>query len=122
MKDSRDRAETTESSSTVIGELTGLGNEGDTGLRQSIGDDQTQMATSHLPDLPPRETLPDGSPLMTMDEAVAMLSRDERFMATIYALRSSLVEKGILSPDEIDYHFRQWAQKEQNKRQSTLAG
>jgi len=69
------------------------------------------MATARLPDTPAADRLPDGTPLMSLEEAMQVLSRDERFMATVYALRTLLVEKGILSPEELDYHFRQWAQK-----------
>ncbi len=73
------------------------------------------MSTADLPhrSAPPRDCLPDGTPLMSMEEAMRVLSRDERFMATIYAVRTLLVEKGILRPEELDYHFRQWAQKHQ---------
>ena len=69
------------------------------------------MATIRVPDAPPTDRLPDGTPLMSLEEAMQALSRDERFMATIYALRTVLVENGIVSPEELDYHFRQWAQK-----------
>jgi hypothetical protein len=74
------------------------------------------MATARLSDSPPPDRLPDGTPLMTMDEAMQVLSREERFMATIYALRTVLVEKEIVSPEELDYHFRQWAQKHARSR------
>ena len=69
------------------------------------------MATVRLSDAPPADRLPDGTPLMSLEEAMQVLSRDERFMATVYALRTLLVGKGILSPEELDFHFRQWAQK-----------
>ena len=79
------------------------------------------MATARLPDTPPVDHLPDGTPLMSLEEAMQGLSRDERFMATVYALRTLLVEKKILSPDELEYHFRQWAQKHgRNKSQGSL--
>lgn len=74
------------------------------------------MATVRLPDTRPLDTLPDGTPLMSLNEAMQVLSRDERFMATVYAVRTLLVEKGILSPEELDYHFRQWAQKHGQNR------
>ena len=74
------------------------------------------MATLRIPDAPPADHLPDGTPLMSMDEAMQVLSRDERFMATVYALRTLLVEKGILPAEELDYHFRQWAQKHKANR------
>jgi len=74
------------------------------------------MATLRVPDSPPPERLPDGTPLIGMEEAMQVLSRDERFMATVYTLRTLLVEKGILSAEELDYHFRQWAQKHHPNR------
>ena len=74
------------------------------------------MATARLPEAPPVDRLPDGTQLISMEEAMQALSRDERFMATVYALRTLLVEKGILSPEELDYHFRQWAQKRKQSR------
>ena len=77
---------------------------------------QFEMATVRIPDAPPNDRLPNGTPLMSMDEAMRVLSRDERFMATVYALRTLLVEKGILSAEELDYHFRQWAQKQKSNK------
>jgi hypothetical protein len=74
------------------------------------------MATARLPDTAAEDHLPDGTPLISLEEAMRVLSRDERFMATIYAVRTALVEKGILSPEELDYHFRQWAQKHKPDR------
>jgi len=74
------------------------------------------MATVRLPDTPSVDRLPDGTPLMSLEEAMQVLSRDERFMATVYALRTLLVEKGILSPEELDHHFRQWAQKHKRNK------
>jgi len=74
------------------------------------------MATVRLPDTPPMDRLPDGTPLMSLEEAMQVLSRNERFMATVYALRTLLVEKGILAPEELDYHFRQWAQKHKRNK------
>ena len=74
------------------------------------------MATLRIPDAPPTGRLPDGTPLISMDEAMRVLSRDERFMATVYALRTLLVEKGILSAEELEFHFRQWAQKQKKNK------
>lgn len=51
----------------------------------------------------------DGS-LISLEEAMELLSRDERFKATVYAMNTLLVEKGIYSPEEFEFHFRQWAQ------------
>ena len=74
------------------------------------------MATVRLPDTSPVDHLPDETPLISLEGAMQVLSREERFMATVYALRTLLVEKGILAPEELDYHFRQWAQKHKRNK------
>ncbi len=55
--------------------------------------------------------VPEGENLIEFEEAMDLLSRDERFKATVYAMNTLLVEKGIYSPEEFEFHFRQWAQK-----------
>ena len=70
------------------------------------------VSLAHQPKNWPGDALPDGTPLISLEDAKQRLSRDERFMATVYALRTLLVEKGIVRPEELDYHFRQWAQKQ----------
>jgi len=49
--------------------------------------------------------------LIGFEEAMERLSRDERFHATVYAMNTLLVQKGIYSPDEFEFQFRQFAQK-----------
>jgi hypothetical protein len=49
--------------------------------------------------------------LLTYDEAINRLSREERFRATVYAMNTLLVQKGIYSPQEFEFQFRQFAQK-----------
>jgi hypothetical protein len=49
--------------------------------------------------------------LISFDEAMEHLSRDERFRATVYAMNTLLVQKGIYSPGEFEFQFRQFAQK-----------
>jgi hypothetical protein len=49
--------------------------------------------------------------LLSFDEAMGKLSRDERFRATVYAMNTLLVQKGIYSPEEFEFQFRQFAQK-----------
>lgn len=56
--------------------------------------------------------------LISFEDAVAMLSRDEGFKATIYAMNTLLVQKGIYSPEEFEFQFRQWAQKRARKTAS----
>lgn len=55
-------------------------------------------------------------PLISYEEALETLSSDQRFRATVYAMNTLLVQKGIYSPDEFEFQFRQWAQKHGNSR------
>jgi hypothetical protein len=50
--------------------------------------------------------------LISFDEAMDKLSREERFHATVYAMNTLLVQKGIYSPEEFEFQFRQFAQKQ----------
>jgi hypothetical protein len=56
-------------------------------------------------------TSPNGKDLIGFDEAMEKLSREERFRATVYAMNTLLVQKGIYSPEEFEFQFRQFAQK-----------
>ena len=49
--------------------------------------------------------------LIAFDEAMEKLSREVRFRATVYAMNTLLVQKGIYSPEEFEFQFRQFAQK-----------
>lgn len=49
--------------------------------------------------------------LISYEEAVDKLSREDRFRATVYAMNTLLVQKGIYSPEEFEFQFRQFAQK-----------
>jgi hypothetical protein len=53
---------------------------------------------------------------MSFDEALKVASRDERFMATIYAINSLLIQKGIYSTEEFESIFIEWVNKEQRKK------
>ncbi len=48
---------------------------------------------------------------MTFEKAMEVLSRDDRFKATVYAMNSLLVQKGIYSPEEFEFQFCQFAAK-----------
>jgi hypothetical protein len=52
-----------------------------------------------------------GKELISFDEAMEKLSREERFRATVYSMNTLLVQKGIYSPEEFEFQFRQFAQK-----------
>ncbi|HJX00656.1 MAG TPA: hypothetical protein VJ453_10870 [Terriglobales bacterium] len=60
--------------------------------------------------------VPVGKSLMSYEEAIASLSSDERFRATVYAMNTLLVQKGIYSPSEFELQFRQWAHKHRKSR------
>jgi len=49
--------------------------------------------------------------LISFEEAMNRLSRDDRFHATVYAMNTLLVQKGVYSPEEFEFQFRQFAQK-----------
>jgi hypothetical protein len=49
--------------------------------------------------------------LISFEEAMEKLSDDERFRATVYSMNTLLVQKGIYSPEEFEYQFRQFARK-----------
>ena len=53
----------------------------------------------------------DSSDLISFDDAMNRLSREDRFRATVYAMNTLLVQKGIYSPEEFEFHFRQFAEK-----------
>ena len=60
--------------------------------------------------------IPAGKTLIGYEEAMETLSADERFRATIYAMNTLLVQKGVYSPEEFEFQFRQWAQKRAKSR------
>lgn len=49
--------------------------------------------------------------LISFDDAMEKLSREQRFRATVYSMNTLLVQKGIYSPEEFESQFRQFAQK-----------
>jgi len=50
--------------------------------------------------------------LISFEEAMDKLSREDRFRATVYSMNTLLVQKGIYSPEEFEFQFRQFAQKQ----------
>jgi hypothetical protein len=56
---------------------------------------------------------------MSFQEALEALSRDERFKATVYAMNSLLIQKGVYSRAEFEKLFSEWAAKQ---REEELAG
>jgi hypothetical protein len=53
---------------------------------------------------------------MSFEEALQSASRDERFMATIYAMNSLLIDKGVYSAEEFEQIFIEWVAKELRKK------
>ena len=49
---------------------------------------------------------------MSYEEALGVLSRDDRFKATIYAMNTLLIHKGIYTQEEFQQLFVEWAIKE----------
>lgn len=46
------------------------------------------------------------------DEAMERLTRDDRFKATVYAMNTLLIQKGVYSQEEFEFHFCEWARKQ----------
>jgi hypothetical protein len=67
------------------------------------------MATTRIDQS--EHSVPRGKELISFDDAMERLSREERFRATIYSMNTLLVQKGIYSPEEFEFQFRQFAQK-----------
>jgi hypothetical protein len=61
--------------------------------------DRTRHAASH------------DKELISFEAAMEKLSSDERFRATVYSMNTLLVQKGIYSPEEFEFQFRQFAEK-----------
>jgi len=68
------------------------------------------MATVPVSDS--RKTVLHDKDLISFESAMEKLSRDDRFRATVYAMNTLLVQKGIYSPEEFEFQFRQFAQKQ----------
>jgi hypothetical protein len=59
---------------------------------------------------------------MTMPEAAKLLSREERFMATVAAMNTLLIEKRIYTQQEFDAIFIQWAITQQARPKKQRPG
>ena len=55
---------------------------------------------------------------MSFEEALAVASRDEGFKATVYAMNTLLVHKGIYTQEEFQALFVEWVEKEQRRGSS----
>ena len=52
---------------------------------------------------------------MTFNQAIELLSREESFKATVSAMNTLLIEKGIYTQKEFEEYFCQWATAEARK-------
>ena len=52
---------------------------------------------------------------MSFEEAISAASREERFRATVYAMNTLLIEKGIYGREEFEQLFAEWMTKERSK-------
>lgn len=53
---------------------------------------------------------------MSFEEALALASRDEGFKATVYAMNTLLIHKGIYTQEEFQALFVEWVEKEQKRK------
>jgi hypothetical protein len=52
---------------------------------------------------------------MSFEEALSVATRDEAFKATIYAMNTLLIDKGIYTRGEFESLFVEWVDKEQRR-------
>jgi hypothetical protein len=53
---------------------------------------------------------------MSFEEALAVASRDEGFKATVYAMNTLLIHKGVYTQEEFQALFVEWVEKEQMRK------
>ena len=53
---------------------------------------------------------------MTFEQAMELLSREERFRATVYAMNTLLIDKAVYTREEFERLFVEWAQKEEQRK------
>lgn len=58
---------------------------------------------------------------MSFEEALQLASRDDRFKATVYAMNTLLIHKGVYSQEEFQATFVEWVEKEQKRVESSPA-
>ena len=54
---------------------------------------------------------------MSYEEAMSVASRDEAFKATVYAMNTLLIHRGIYTHEEFQELFVEWVRKEERKKQ-----
>ena len=53
---------------------------------------------------------------MSYEEAMRLASRDEAFSATVYAMNTLLIDRGIYTQKEFQALFVEWVKKEESKK------
>jgi hypothetical protein len=53
---------------------------------------------------------------MSFEEALAVASREEGFKATVYAMNTLLIHKGVYTQEEFQALFVEWVQKEKRRK------
>jgi hypothetical protein len=53
---------------------------------------------------------------MSFEDALAWASRDDGFKATVYAMNTLLIHKGIYTQEEFQALFVEWVEKEQKRK------
>ncbi len=56
---------------------------------------------------------------MSFEEALNAASRDDAFKATIYAMNTVLIAKGVYTREEFEALFVEWVGKEQRRTRAT---
>ena len=55
---------------------------------------------------------------MSFEEALNLASRDDGFKATVYAMNTLLIAKGLYTQEEFQALFVEWVEKEQRRKSS----
>ena len=53
---------------------------------------------------------------MSFEEALAAASRDQGFKATVYAINTLLIRKGVYTQEEFQWFFVEWVEKELGRK------
>lgn len=62
------------------------------------------------------QMIPAGKELIDYEDALACLTEEQRLRATVYAMNTLLIAKGIYTAHEFRFQFRQSAQKQLRKK------
>jgi hypothetical protein len=54
---------------------------------------------------------------MSFEEAIEVASRDEGFKASVYAMNTLLIQKGVYTQEEFQVFFVEWIERELRRKQ-----